>query len=282
MTRVVETRTPKAEGRKKSETRSPNPQPRNSSPCGFRAIRPFRSLWITPRPFGSRISAFFRPSDFGLRPILTLLLYLSTSAVLSSADTNPPPDLPPASLKPPRGEILPSFWEQNGTWIIFASVAALFGIGVLIRYLTRPKPAAPVPWAVQARQELESLRHQPENGYLLSRTSQIVRHYIARAFLLPAGELNTSEFCGNLQACEKIGPELALEIIVYLRESDLRKFAPGSEETPLGALARAESIIERTERRLAELNRAAFTPGADLNSPHPPKPDREQGLASGA
>ncbi len=267
MTRVVETRRPKARG------------PRS---LRLREIRARGTSRITGPVFGFRISGFFRISDFGLRPFLTLLLFVSTSVVAPSAETNVLPDLPSSSLRPPRGEILPSSWDQYGTWIVLASVVVLVAIGVVIWLATRPKPATPIPWATQARQELDSLRHQPEDGFLLSRTAQIVRHYVALAFGLPAGELNTSEFCGTVQSCEKIGPELAHELIDYLHASDLRKFAPGPEETPLGALARAERIIERTESRLADLSRVAFTPSADLDSPRPPKTDRERRLASGA
>jgi hypothetical protein len=280
MSGVGKIRNPKSEIRKKAETRSP--KARDTRSLGQREIRACGTSMITGPFFGFRISGFFRPSDFGLRPYLTFLIFVSTSVVASSAETNVLPDLPSSSLKPPRGEILPSFWEQYGTWIVLGSVVALAAIGVVIWLASRPKPSTPIPWAVQARQELDSLRHQPEDGFLLSRTAQIVRHYVAMAFGLPAGELNTSEFCGTVEGCEKIGPELAHEIIDYLHASDLRKFAPGPKETPLGALARAERIIERTESRLADLSRVAFTPSTDLDSPRPPKTAREQKLASGA
>ena len=51
---------------------------------------------------------------------------------------------------------------------------------------------------VQARAALEPLRGQSENGALLSRVSQILRHYVAAAFDLPPGELTTVEFCGAI------------------------------------------------------------------------------------
>jgi predicted Zn-dependent peptidase len=67
---IVETRIPNPESRKKPEIRSPNPDPTR------------RSGGI----FGSRVSAFFRPSVFGLRPCAALL---ATATLLSSFASAP-------------------------------------------------------------------------------------------------------------------------------------------------------------------------------------------------
>jgi len=73
-------------------------------------------------------------------------------------------------------------------------------------FLTRPKPPVVVPPDVQARLALEPLRQQPEDGVLLSRVSQILRHYVGAAFDLPPGELTTAEFCHAIDGHTQIGP----------------------------------------------------------------------------
>jgi hypothetical protein len=228
--------------------------------------------------FQFRISDSFRISDFGFR-ILLVLICLSTSILVSVADSNLPPDDALSSLKPPRAEILPTFWEQYGAWIIFGVVLLLAGVVFTVWLKTRPKPATPVPFAVVAREQLEQLRPQPESGAVLSWSSQILRHYIAAAFALPADEATTTEFSRRLQECEKIGPALANQIGDFLRECDLRKFAPSAPAPPFGAVSRSLSIIESSEARLAELNRvdAASAAASDSSSAA-----GEQGLASGA
>jgi hypothetical protein len=205
--------------------------------------------------FGFRVSAFFRPSGFGLRASW-VVVYLSLSIQLFAADTNGAADALPSSLKPPRAEILPTFWELYGAWIIFGAVLLLAGAVFTVWLKTRPKPATPVPFAVVAREQLEQLKPQPESGAVLSWSSQILRHYIAAAFALPADEATTTEFSRRLQECERIGPALANQIGDFLRDCDLRKFAPSAPAPPFGAVSRSLSIIESSEARLAELNRS--------------------------
>ena len=283
-------RNPKSETRKKAEVRNPNGPPVIRAATGrtlgsgegprSRALHvPAQSefatlacvLWPSfgcrTSAVGLRASAFFRPSGFGFQP-LWVLVYVTTSILLCAADTNLPPDEMASSLKPPKPEILPTFWEQHGTWIAMAAVLLVTGIAFTVWLRTRPKPLTPVPLAVQARQELEPLREQPENGALLSRSSQIVRRYITASFSFPAGESTTSDLCRAMMGCEKIGAGLASEIGDFLRECDLRKFAPSAPVTPLGAIARSLNIIARAESRLAEVNQAesGSTTGPDLSS----------------
>jgi multidrug efflux system outer membrane protein len=77
----TETRNPKAERSPKSEVRSPRPKSatcRRSGPLVFRVGCEVPSACLRPQltPFGLRVSAFLRPSVFGLRisPLLALLL----------------------------------------------------------------------------------------------------------------------------------------------------------------------------------------------------------------
>ena len=202
----------------------------------------------------SRFNAFKDRLLFG-----SAALWLAITCSALGADTNDVPQL--GSLRPPRGEILPGFWEQYGAWVIFLSVLLVAAVGVVVWFVTRPKPVVPVPWSVQARRELEPLLQQSEDGALLSRISQILRRHIASAFELPVDEATTSEFHRALAKSEKIGPELSNELTEFLRDCDFRKFASSAPPGPSRAAERALKLIERAEARLGQWNAAATGSG---------------------
>src|SRR6266403_4483516 len=94
-------------------------------------------------------------------------VYLGICALLPAA-TNPAPAEPISPLAPPRGEIPPAFWEQYGVWLVASGVVLLAGLGSAVWFLTRPKPPVVLPPEIQARQALERLSLQPEDGAVLS------------------------------------------------------------------------------------------------------------------
>jgi hypothetical protein len=157
--------------------------------------------------------------------------------------------------------MLPTFWEQYGAWLILATAVLVVGMVLIVWMVTRPKPVVPTPWSVQARRELEPLRQLPEDGMLLSRVSQILRHHIAAGFGLSSDEATTSEFCRSLVPCEKIGPELAVELSHFLKECDLRKFAAAPPPSRYDAVGRSLKIIEAAENRLKQVNSVAASTG---------------------
>lgn len=177
-------------------------------------------------------------------------LLVSTS---SFAEMNPISAAEIPELLPPRVEIPPTFWEQHGWWVLAGGVlaAALGSTGIWL--LLRPKPVASIPPEVQARLQLEPLRQQPEDGAILSRVSQVLRHYIATAFSLPPEELTTTEFCRVITAAEQVGPELSQSVGEFLQECDRRKFAPSPPPQPVQAVPRAFKLIEIAEGRRAQL-----------------------------
>jgi len=278
----MKTRNPKTEIRKKAEGRNPKPESLNEKgessvlPPGRRASDTHH--WASA--FGLRVSPFLRPSAFGFRISAAALLFI-TSTLLLAADTNTP-DALSSSLRPPRPEILPTFWEQYGAWVIVFATLLLAVVAVVVWLATRPKPAVPVPWSLLARRELEPLAPQPEDGTVLSRISQILRHHLASAFGLPSGEVTTSEFCRSLVGSDQIGPDLSGEITVFLKECDLRKFAPAPPASSCDAVARSLRIVERAEKRLADLQRAAAVSSPDSHSSPSSKVGQQQGQASGA
>lgn len=204
--------------------------------------------------FGFRPSFGLRPSVFGLllqSACLTVAQSLRAATNLISSD-----DIPP--LRPPRPELPPSLWERNGPAIIVLAVALIVLLGIVVWIMTRPKPEALVPPAVRARRELESLTNRPEDGAVLSRVSQELRHYVAAAFGLPPGEITTAEFCRVLIPLDKMGAPVSVPLTDFLRECDRRKFAPNAGgRHPLGAVSRALDFIDACESRLAQLRQVA-------------------------
>jgi len=182
--------------------------------------------------------------------VLTAALLFATA--LSAQNFAPPKDdIPP--LAPPLPEIPPTFWEQHGLTVsgcIILLVALITGI---LWFALRPKPPVPIPPEVTAREQLTPLTSLPEDGDLLSRVSQALRHYLIAAFALPCSEPTTAEFCGVLTASKAIGPELATAVGAFMRVCDERKFSPAPDSTSLGAAGRALELVDLAEARRALL-----------------------------
>ena len=209
--------------------------------------------------FGFRVSAFLRTSDFGLRILPFGLWLLAAQPVLAAATNSPALDaIPP--MRPPHAEIPPTFWEQHGLWVILFGILLLALVCAAAWFLTRPKPPVIVPPEVQARQALEPLRQQPEDGVLLSRVSQILRHYVAAAFGLPPGELTTAEFCRAIASHAQIGPDLSAALSEFLRQCDQRKFSPPAPAPPFSAVAQALKLIDQAQNRRTALPQSAAQP----------------------
>jgi hypothetical protein len=232
-----EIRRPKSEGRKKSETRI-----RGCCLQDHGSNLPKFGFWISLSyaccSLGKVIFFFF----FATR------LFAATNLV--SAD-----DIPP--LRPPRGELAPTYWEQHGAWPFVLGAVGVLLAGAVVWLLLRPRPAAPVPPAVAAHRALDPLANQPENGIVLSRISQVVRRYFSAAFDLPPGELTTAEFSRELEGRRQVGAALSTAVHAFLRECDRRKFAPSPPPAPLGAAGLATRLIDQAEARRAAAEQAA-------------------------
>jgi hypothetical protein len=167
-----------------------------------------------------------------------------------SAQNSPTNALPP--LAPAYGEIPPTFWEQHGYALLLAGFGLIALASVVVGIRLRPQPPVVAPPEMLAREILAKLRRQPESGQGLSEVSQTLRRYLLAAFGFPAGEMTTSEFCAALAGSEKVGAELAQAVASFLRECDLRKFAPVDAAAPFEAAARALEIIDQAELRLQQ------------------------------
>ena len=155
----------------------------------------------------------------------------------------------PLKLSPPYGELPPTFWEQHGTSMGVAGLGFLALVAFGLWRFLRPKPIIVIPPEVQAREALENLRRQPEDGVILSRVSQVLRNYFIAAFRLAPGELTTTEFSRELAHSEKITSELSTTVAEFLRDCDARKFSKATAPVKLDAANRALNLIDKAEKR---------------------------------
>ena len=119
-----------------------------------------------------------------------------------------------------------------------AGMVLLGVIGATVWWMRRNRPAVAVPPEVLARQALEPLRQQAEDGAVLSRISQVLRRYVSAAFGLPAGEMTTAEFSRAIAGQGRLGTDLAARLGDFLRKCDERKFAPSVPTPALGRPSR--------------------------------------------
>jgi len=229
---------------------------------------PSRSCWCdrqaAPDAHGCRAYFQFgiRASGFGLRVWLGALSLLTVQLTFGATTNSPGAnDIPP--LRPPHGEIPPTFWEQYGLWIVLSGFVLLALAAVGGWLLSRPKPPAVVAPKEQALRALEPLRERSEDGALLSRVSQILRHYVTAVFDLRPEELTTAEFCRAMAGQDKIGPELSAALAEFLHQCDARKFAPPAPAPPLGAVPQALKLIEQAQARLAAVAQPVHQVSAD-------------------
>ncbi len=167
---------------------------------------------------------------------------------------------PIPSLRPPRDEINPTFWEQHGLLIIIAAVVLLVTVATLLFLLLRPRKKLAEPPEVAARRSLTALRGRIADGALLMEVSQIFRHYVVFAFDLPPQELTTVELCATLPSSRKAEPGLVAAIGDFLRVCDVDKFSSHPVPPIADAAARALELLEKTEVRRRQFLPQPSTP----------------------
>ncbi len=172
-------------------------------------------------------------------------------------------------LRPAYPELPPTFWDQYGGWVVVLGVVLLALVAFSVWLLLRPKPAVIVPIEVQAREELEILRKQSEDGRTLSQVSRCLRRYMAVAFHLPTDELTTAEFCRAIGNQSEIDVDLASALREFLRRCDELKFAPAQPSPPFGAAEHALNLVERGEACRAQARQAAATREVDRSGETP-------------
>ena len=149
--------------------------------------------------------------------------------------------------------------RRHATPVVAGGLGILIAIAFGLWLVFRPKPEPIIPPEVQARQALEMLRQQPEDGAVLSRVSQAMRNYFIATFQLPTGEFTTTEFRDSLSGHEQIGVDLSTAVTSFLRDCDARKFSTATALAPLQAVDQALNLVAQAEQRLAQLCQTAAT-----------------------
>lgn len=180
--------------------------------------------------------------------------FLFAPLALIAAATNAPPALVPA-----YGEIAPTFWEQHEILVSIGGITLLVLTTLAVWKIMQPKPAVILPPEVVAREALNKLLQQPEDGKLLSEVSQVLRGYGGAVFQIPGAELTTAEFCIALMQIEKNDPSLRESISNFLRECDVRKFSTADGTAPSNTVSRALEIVVRVEEKTHRRDAGATT-----------------------
>lgn len=203
------------------------------------------------------MNRIFRSSTFRLSPLqrmtkcaIAAIAVLFPGLVLA-AD---------APLRPPHGELPPTFWEQYGWVVAIATLAALAVLIVLFLAIRRPKTVVVIPPDVLAKRMLEALRGQPENDTLLVKVSAILRRYVVFACGLPAMELTTAEVSRVVATNPTCAGPIADAVTALLQRCDERKFAPAPPPANLGAADTALALVEKIETRRLELAATRVNP----------------------
>lgn len=171
-------------------------------------------------------------------------------------------------LRPPHGEIGPTFWEQHHWKVIISSAAFLLLAPLLVLWLRRPKPGVFVPPVVVARRALEARRGRTEDGALTSEVSRIVRNYLISVFMLPFEEFTTAEMLQALKGRPQVGPELVQTIGAFLRRCDELKFGPTFPPAQTGLVAQASDLVETIEKQRPQTPAgAAAQPPNNVSAP---------------
>ena len=154
-------------------------------------------------------------------------------------------EIPP--LRPPHGELEPTFWEQHGWQALLAIAVAIIVAVLIVAWIRRPKQIVVEPPGIVARRALEKWRGRTEDGTLVAEVSRVLKRYVMAAFQFPPEELTTSEFRKALQSHTTIEPELAVATGDFLRRCDEWKFAPTPPVPQLGAVAGALELVDKME-----------------------------------
>lgn len=178
-------------------------------------------------------------------------------ASATALDTNKIPE-----LKPPLGELPPSWWEVN-LWSVIGAILVVLAVGLaLVRLLVRPRISRALLPEVVARAALEKLRSAPDDVATAAEAGRQTRRFAQAVLQLPAGELTTEE---TLQAVARQAKPLPSGLVdslaTLLRECDARRFAPVPPAGQAGLAARALELADKLE--------AAVQPQSGTRPPQP-------------
>lgn len=174
------------------------------------------------------------------RWVLSLLPCLPVHPL--QAQTNALPELVPAYPKLPS-----TFWQMHqASIIVIGFVLLAVTVLVLLAVMLREKQTVQPPEQI-AREALDKLSGQSENGKVLSAVSQILRRYFGSIFEF-RGEMTTAEFSVALAGHPNCDARFAAAVSSLLQACDKDKFSARTGAPPLNAVQRALQFIELVER----------------------------------
>lgn len=149
---------------------------------------------------------------------------------LLAALTAAPEKIP--DLKPARGAIPPTLWDEHGWALSFLALIALVVVVAIIRRLRQPKPiVAPTPADI-ARRALADLRGKADAARVNTDVAGTLRRFLITKFRLAGPGLTAEEIAGHLPTDESLASELHL----FLHHCDVANFAPNTPAPPANAV----------------------------------------------
>lgn len=245
----MKSRNPESEFRSKSEAR--NPRLRGSR----RNARQIWSAVTCHRYFAGRLfaragetspAAQKRRQVGALQTVLDLGLWLFP-LLAASVFAQSPNQIP--DLKPPLPELPPTFWDLHAPALIAGAIAALMAMALLLFWWRRPKPIVVVPPEVVAASALEALRGRPETEAVVAEASRVMRRYVVAAFGLAQDEPTAEELLAALDRDPRLTPEAVGAFADFLRECDVRQFAPAPPPAGSPLAPRALELLAQSEAR---------------------------------
>ncbi len=150
-------------------------------------------------------------------------------------------------LKPPRGSIAPTLWEQHGWALCFLGAIALVLLISIIQRLSRPAPVIIPTSADLARRELEGLRGRGDAAVVNTGAGRVLRGFLVAKFGLAGPGLTADEIAAHLPMDEV----LAGEIHLFLHQCDVANFAPAVPAPAAEAvIENALELIDSVEQKL--------------------------------
>lgn len=163
---------------------------------------------------------------------------------LLAALTAAPEKIP--DLKPPRGAIPPTFWEEYGLALCIFGAVGLVVLAAIIHRLRQPKPVVVPTPADIARRELDALRGHKDATVVNTEAARILRGFLIKKFGLAGPGLTADEIAAHLPTDEVLAAELHL----FLQHCDVANFAPAAPLPSAGAVIEdALESIDAVERQ---------------------------------
>ena len=135
-------------------------------------------------------------------------------------------------LKPARGAIPPTLWEEHGWALSFLGLIAIVLIIVIVHRLRQPKPViVPTPADI-ARRALAELRSKADAARVNTEVAGTLRRFLITKFRLAGPGLTADEIAAHLPMDESLAAELHL----FLHHCDVANFAPNTPAPPAAAV----------------------------------------------